>query len=129
MSEELKAVPKKGMSRGCLIGLIVVGILAIIVIGAGVVCYVYQDELLEYGLDKSTDMIALEIKTNLPEEFTEAEVDELFDRLKQAIKNKEINPESIQKLVMQFQSYLEDQKIDMDEARKLIEEIKETIEY
>ncbi|MCP4705866.1 MAG: hypothetical protein GY865_14800 [candidate division Zixibacteria bacterium] len=129
MSEELNAVPKKGMSKGCLIGLVVVGILAIIVIGSGIVCYVYQDELLEYGLDKSTDMIALEIKANLPEEFTEAEIDELFDKLKQAIKNKEINPESIQKLVMQFQSYLEDQKIDMDEARKLIEEIKETIEY
>ena len=128
MSEELKTEPKKGMSRGCLVGLIVVGVLAIIVIGAGIVCYVYQDELLEFGLEKSTDMIALEIKANLPEEYTEAEIDELFDKFRQAIKNKEINPDTIQKLMMQFQSYVEDKKIDVDEARKLVEEIKELLD-
>lgn len=129
LSEEIKATPKKGMSRGCLIGLIVVGILAIIVIGSGIVCYIYQDELLEFGLEKTTDMIALEIKANLPEEFTEAEIDELFDKLRKAVINKEIDPTRIQSLATQFQSYLEDQKIDVDEARKLIEEIKETIDY
>ena len=129
MSEELRVAPKKGMSRGCLIGLIVVGILAIIVIGSGIVCYVYQDELLAYGLEKTTDMIALEIKANLPEEFTEADIDKIFDRLRMAVLNKEIDPTRIQNLASQFQSYLEDQKIDVDEARKLIEEIKEAIDY
>ena len=127
MSDELKATPKKGMSRGCLIGLIVVGILAVIVIGSSIVCYVYRAELLEFGLEKTTDMIALEIKANLPEEFTEAEIDELFDRLRKAVMSEEIDPTRIQNLATQFQSYLEDQKIDVDEARKLIEEIKDVL--
>ena len=117
------------MSRGCLIGLVIVGILAIIVIGSGIVCYIYQDELLEWGLEKTTEMIALEIKANLPEEFTEQDVDNLFDKLKQAIKNKKIDPSKIQKLATQFQLYLEDQKIDEDEAREIMEEIKEIIEF
>ncbi len=129
MSEELKAETKKGMSRGCLIGLVIVSILAIIVIGSGIVCYVYQDELLEWGLEKTTEMIALEIKANLPEEFTEQYVDDLFDKLRRAIKNKEIDPSEIQKLATQFQLYLKDQKIDEDEVRKIIEEIKEAVEY
>ena len=129
MSEELKTVPKKGMSRGCLVGLIVVAILAIIVIGSGIVCYVYQDEILQYTLEKSTEMIALEIKANLPEDYTETEVDELFDKLKLAITNQEIKPENIQRLASQFQSYLEDQKIDVDEAGKLLEEIKKIVEH
>lgn len=129
MSEELKTETKKGMSRGCLIGLVIVGILAIIVIGSGIVCYIYQDELLEWGLEKTTEMIALEIKANLPEEFTEQDVDDLFDKLKQAIKNKNIDPSKIQKLATQFQLYLKDQKIDEDEARKIIEEIKEAVEF
>ncbi len=129
MSEELKTETKKGMSRGCLIGLVIVGILAIIVIGSGIVCYIYQDELLEWGLEKTTEMIALEIKANLPEEFTEQDVDNLFDKLKQAIKNKKIDPSKIQKLATQFQLYLEDQKIDEDEAREIMEEIKEIIEF
>ena len=129
MSEELKTETKKGMSRGCLIGLVIVGILAIIVIGSGIVCYIFQDELLEWGLEKTTEMIALEIKANLPEEFTEQDVDNLFDKLKQAIKNKKIDPSKIQKLATQFQLYLEDQKIDEDEAREIMEEIKEIIEF
>ena len=129
LSEELNATPKKGMSRGCLVGLIVVGILAIIVIGASVVCYVYRGEILEYGLEKTTDMIALEIKANLPEEYTEKEVDELFMKLRTAVLNEEIDPTRIQNLATQFQEYLEDQKIDVDEARKLIDEIKETLDY
>ncbi|RKX20953.1 MAG: hypothetical protein DRP51_04945 [Candidatus Zixiibacteriota bacterium] len=129
MNEEVKTETKKGMSRGCLIGLIVAGILVIIVIGSGIVCYVYQDELLEWGLEKTTEMIALEIKANLPEEITEQDVDELFEKLKQAIKNKEIDPSKIQKLATQFQMYLEDQKIDEDEARAIMEEIKEVVEF
>jgi len=129
LNEEVKTETKKGMSRGCLIGLIVAGILVIIVIGSGIVCYVYQDELLEWGLEKTTEMIALEIKANLPEEITEQDVDELFEKLKQAIKNKEIDPSKIQKLATQFQMYLEDQKIDEDEARAIMEEIKEVVEF
>jgi len=129
LNEEVKTKTKKGMSRGCLIGLIVAGILVIIVIGSGIVCYVYQDELLEWGLEKTTEMIALEIKANLPEEITEQDVDELFEKLKQAIKNKEIDPSKIQKLATQFQMYLEDQKIDEDEARAIMEEIKEVVEF
>lgn len=128
MSDELNTAPKKGMSKGCLIGIVVVGILAIIVIGSGIVCYVYQDELLEWGLSKTTDMIAMEIKANLPDEFTEQDVDELFERLKRGITNKEIDATKIQMLANQFQSYLEDQKIDEDEARKIINEIKEALE-
>lgn len=129
MTDQLGAAPKKGMSKGCLIGLIVVSILAIIVIGSGIICYVYQDELLEWGLEKTTEMIAMEIKANLPEEYTEQDVDELFDKLKKAITNKEIDPTNIQKMATQFQVYLEDQKIDEDEARKIIEEIKRIVDY
>lgn len=128
MSEELKTVPKKGMSRGCLIGLIVVGVLAIIVIGSGVVCYVYQDELLEWGLGKTMEMIAIEIKANLPDDLNEHDIDELFDRLKRAIKNKEIDPTKIQNLATQFQIFIEDQKIDEDEAREIIKGIKKALE-
>ena len=129
MSEELRVEPKKGMSRGCLVGLVIAGILAIIFIGTAIVCYVYQDELLEWGLEKTTEMIAMEIKANLPEEITEQDIDELFDKLRKAIKNKEIDAAKIQKLAGQFQFYLEDQKIDENEAQKIIDEIKEAVEY
>ncbi|MBD3256847.1 hypothetical protein GF377_00345 [candidate division GN15 bacterium] len=34
-----------GMSKGCVVGLIIVGVLAILVIALGVVCWVYKDDM------------------------------------------------------------------------------------
>ncbi len=129
MSEELKAAPKKVMSKGCLIGIIVIGILAVLVIGVMTTLYIYQDELLEWGLEKTTEMIAMEVKANLPDEFSEAEIDELFIRFREAVLNNDIEPTRIQNLATQFQKYLEDQKIDEDEARWIIEEVRKALEY
>lgn len=129
MSEELKAVPKRGMSKGCLVGLIVVGVLAVLILVLGSLAYFYWEDIANWGLEKTTEMIAMEIKANLPEEFTEQDVDDLFDKLKRALKNKEIDATKIQMLATQFQTYLEDQKIDEDEARMLLNEIKKAVEF
>lgn len=129
MPEELGTVQKRGMSKGCLIGLVIIGILAVLILVLGTLTYFYWEDIANWGLEKTTEMIAMEIKANLPAEYSEQDVDELFDRLTRALKNKEIDASSIQKLATQFQLYLEDQKIDVDEAREIIEEIKRTVEY
>ena len=54
-------VPKKRMSKGCLIALIVVGVLLLLVIIAGITCYLKKDELVKYG----TTAMVTGIKTNL----------------------------------------------------------------
>ena len=118
---------KKGMSKGCLVALIIGGALAIIVIALGIVCYVYQDEILQWSLEKTTDIIAQEIKTNLPEGTTEEEVDNLIDKFKTAVKEKKIDAPQMQHIATLFQQMLEDKKIDQDESQKLLEEIKKVV--
>jgi len=118
---------KKGMSKGCLIALIVGGILAILVIGLGIVCYVYQDELINWSLGKTTDIIAQEIKANLPQDVTEQEVDDVMNKFKEAIKEKRLNSGEIQKIALAFQNALNDKKIDSIEAKSLLDDIKETV--
>ena len=52
MSDQIKnnqGQKKKGLSKGCLIALIVVGVLALMVITAGIVCYAKRDALLKSG--------------------------------------------------------------------------------
>ncbi len=47
MTEEIK---KKRMSKGCMVALIVVGVLFLMVVIAGVTCWIKKDELAKYGV-------------------------------------------------------------------------------
>jgi hypothetical protein len=114
---------RKGMSKGCMIALIVFGIIAIIVLALAIVCYIYQDRILEWGLEKSTRMVAQEIKANLPENVTADEVDELMEKFIQAVKDKKVEAADLQNIATSFQKALEDKKIDADESKMLLEEI------
>ncbi|MBN1212747.1 MAG: hypothetical protein JXA92_09240, partial [candidate division Zixibacteria bacterium] len=41
---------KKGMSKGCLVGIIVAAVILVIIIIAGITCYVYKDDLAKMGV-------------------------------------------------------------------------------
>lgn len=118
---------KKGMSKGCMIALIVGLIILFIIIALGVVCYVYKDELVEMGLTKMTDTIVTEIKADLPEGVTEADVDEAVEKFKQAFKDGKIDQNEVQKISTIIQTALEDKKIDQDEGSKILEVMKKAV--
>ena len=63
MTEEKKG----GMSKGCVVGLIVVGVIALIVILGGVVCWVYKDDIMR--------MPAKAAVTSMNEYLTDHEVE------------------------------------------------------
>jgi polyhydroxyalkanoate synthesis regulator phasin len=115
------------MSKGCLIALIIGGIIFFVVIALGVVCYVYKDQLVEMGLSKMTETIVTEVKNNLPEGMRAEEVDALMDDFKKAFKEGRIDQGEIQHISTMLQGMFEDKKIDQDEGRKLIEELKKAI--
>nr|MBN2276320.1 hypothetical protein [candidate division Zixibacteria bacterium] len=119
---------KKGMSKGCLIGLIILGVIAVLIIVTGIVCYIYRDELIDMGISKITDSVATEIKANLPDGVTEEEVDEVLTKFRQSIKEGKIDQAEMQALSLTFKDATEDKKIDKDEAQQLFEQIKKAIE-
>ena len=57
---------KQGMSRGCLVSLIVVGVIAVLVIAAAVVCYVYREDLVKTASVTTLNGIKSEIAQNPP---------------------------------------------------------------
>ena len=122
------AEQKGKMSRGCLIALIVAAIIALLLIIIGIVCYVYQDEIIELGLNKLTATIASEIKTDLPPDVTAADVDSLMGEFNQAYKDKKINQYEIQELSTMFQRMLQDKKIDQEEGKEFMKEIRKVID-
>lgn len=40
---------RQGMSKGCLISMIVVGIIIVLIIAAGLVCYIYREDIVKAG--------------------------------------------------------------------------------
>ncbi|MBN2227913.1 MAG: hypothetical protein JW763_11205 [candidate division Zixibacteria bacterium] len=94
---------KKGMSKGCLISLIVVGIIGVVIIALGIVCYVYKDEIIAAGLSKMTEGLGNAIIENLPEGVTEDEVRTLMDDFTAAFKEGKINETEMQELSQRFQ--------------------------
>ena len=122
------AEEKKGMSKGCMIALIVAGVIAVIVIALGIVCYIYQDQLVEWGMEKSLEMISAEMKANLPDGITEDGIDETINRFKQMIKDKKIETTEIQALPVKIQKVMEDKKLDTTEVREIYEDLKVIVE-
>jgi ABC-type transport system involved in cytochrome bd biosynthesis fused ATPase/permease subunit len=119
---------KKGMSKGCLIALIICAIIAVIIIAMAVVCYVYKDELIEAGLNKMTETLSAEIIKDLPEGVTETDVNGLMDEFKQAIKEQKVDQFELQGLSATFQQIMDDKVITQDEAKEILDDIREAID-
>ncbi|UCD17762.1 MAG: hypothetical protein JSV44_02335 [Candidatus Zixiibacteriota bacterium] len=119
---------KRGMSKGCLIGLIVVGVIAVVVIAMAIVCYVYKDELIDAGLTKMTDALAESIIENLPEGVSEDDVRTLMTEFKQAFKEGKISQEEIQEISGRFQKIAKQEEISQEESREIMEMIRRAID-
>ena len=122
------AEEKKKMSKGCMVALIIVAVIAVIIIALSIVCYVYKDQLVEFGLEKTVDMVAVEIKANLPEGISSNDVDGVVGDFKKALKEKKIKAEKIQAVAAMFQEIMDDKKVDKDEAQKFLKQLKAAIE-
>jgi len=119
---------KGAMSRGCMVGLVVVGIILVLVIASMVVCYIYRDEIVELGLTKLAETVTMEAKKNLPEGLTAEDLDDALEDFKQAFKDKKIDTEDIQNLSLMMQDILKDKEVSRDEAEEFYEEIKKVVE-
>lgn len=118
---------KGGMSRGCMVTLIVVGVIAVLAIASLVVCYIYREEIVELGLTKLADTVAIEAKNNLPDGVTSEDIDDALDEFKKAFKEKKIDTDEIQNLSVMFQDILKDKEVDADEVKEFIAEIKKAV--
>ena len=119
---------KKGMSKGCLIALIICAIIAVIIIAMAVVCYVYKDELIEAGLNTMTETLSAEIVKDLPEGVTELDVNNLMTEFKQAIKEQKVDQFELQNLSSTFQQIMDDKVITKEEGKKILDQIREAID-
>lgn len=116
---------KKGMSRGCLITLVVFAVILVIVIAMSIVCYIKKDSIMEWGVLQISSQLQREIVADLPEGVTKEEVDSVFTQFNQAVKDKRVDPTDLQSLTVMIQEIMKDKKVDHEESMRFLNAMKE----
>ena len=115
---------KKGMSKGCLVALIVVGILVIMVAVAGITCWMKKDDLVKYGVTKLVGGIAQMAEADPQPGVDPQHLKDFADAFEQRVnKADSIDFEKFGLLAQQLQPIAQDEKIDSAEARELYEAV------
>jgi len=120
-----QTVEKKGLSKGCMVGLIVGGVLLVMIVVAAVTCYVKRDDLAKFGaatvLGSAKDMLAKDPVPSLDTTAFNATVEAFVMKLNE----EPLDAEAFAAFFQKIQSVSADDKIDSIEAVLLMEAMHE----
>ena len=103
---------KGGMSKGCLVGLIIAGILVVIAIVAVVLIYMYKDEMVKVGVTTMTGEVKRMVAENPPEGYDTVAVNAFTDAFNDKLTaDTTMDLQSLGLWMQQLQPLIEDQEI------------------
>ncbi len=115
MSEEMtNPAGKKKMSKGCMISLIVGGIVVVAVVASLFYCYKNVDKFVEMGLRQ----ITTEVQAYLPEDITEEMVDEQINRFMEAFRDKRIEDIELTSIMTMGQEIVSSKDLPEEELKQ-----------
>jgi len=119
----MEQVPKKGMSKGCMVALIIGIVLLVIVIALGITCYVYKDSVIKWGTQSALTMVKAEIaKTPVPGVNSE-KFGVIVDSFLTRVAADTLDYKKYQLFVPVMQKVGADKQIDKDEVSQLVDAI------
>lgn len=117
---------KKGMSKGLLIALIVVGVVVLLVVIAGITCYLKREELVRYGAVISINSVKTEVNDNPVEGVDTVRVNAVADAFVEKLQESKLDFDKCGRFVRTVQAIMSDKKVDSDEAEDIVQAM---IEY
>ena len=112
---------KKGMSKGCLVALIVGLVLLVLVVGAGLVCWYKKDAFLKAGTVTMVNSITAELANNPVEGVDTVLVNQVAAGFITRINESEIDLQQFGQFAQDIQQLMSDKVIDADEADQFID--------
>lgn len=110
-----------GMSKGCLIGIIVASAFIFLVLVTGFTCYIYREDLAKWAATYSSQGLKGEVARH-PEIVDTARFDAFIDAFVTRVKTDSLNQERYANfmLAMQpIQKWVEDKKLDTAEIQQI----------
>ena len=127
MTEEVNVgmgspAPKKGMSKGCLIALIVGGVILVLIVASFFVCMSKKDDIMKFGvatlLTSSKQIVVESNLEGIDTAYYNAVIDNFNERL---YADTSFNLESMAEVFQNIQVTVEDKKMDADEVESILE--------
>lgn len=112
---------KKGMSKGCLVALIVGLVLLVLVVGAGLVCWYKKDAFLKAGTVTMVNSITAELTNNPVEGVDTVLVNQVASGFITKINESEIDLQQFGQFAQDIQRLMDDKVVDADEADQFID--------
>jgi hypothetical protein len=108
----MEEVQRKGMSKGCLVSLIVAGVLLVIIVALAVTCYVKREDLARFGaVSIVNDLKGKLIKTPVQGVDT-VKFDALADAFVSKLNSSKLSMEEVAKFLTKVQPATVDRTID-----------------
>ena len=116
----MEEVQRKGMSKGCLIALIVVGVLLLMVVIAGITCYLKKDDLARYGAATLVNSIKMELADNPVEGVDTAQVNAIADAFMEKLNESELDYNKYGRFMQAVQAISSEKAVDSAEAEQFV---------
>jgi hypothetical protein len=120
----MEQVQKKGMSKGCLVALIIVGALLLIVVIGALSCWFYRVELARMGAVTMMNQVKQMVAENPPQDMDTAQFNSLVDgfvgRLEEdEIADKDTSLMKMAEFMQVMQGVVEDKAVDESDIDQL----------
>ncbi len=112
---------KKGMSKGCLIGLVVAGVLLVMVMVAAVVMWMYWDDLTKFAGTAHVTSIKTKVAENPPSGLDTVSFNAACDAFSEKLSQDQYDAEKYAAFFGKTQSIPSDSKVDSVEAQIFLE--------
>lgn len=113
------ATERRGLSKGCLVGLIVAGVLLTLIIILAVTCYVKRDDLARWGTKTVVDGLKTELRTNAASGINTEQFVTLADSFLVRLNSGQVPTEKLASLMQVAQNVISDRKFDSAEVVQL----------
>ncbi len=115
-----EVVKKQGMSKGCLVGLIVVGVLLILIIAISITCWVKREDLAKFGAATVVSQMKERIAKEPPSGIDTVQFDAVSDAFVARVKEAKLDPQKFSAFMSEIQAIAKDDKVDSAEAVKFM---------
>ncbi len=108
---------KKGMSTGCIVALVIVGVLIILIVVAGLVCYMKRGDIVAYGVNAMVDEVRNKAAQDVQPGVDTVAVNRVTDAFIARVNSEEeVNAERLAVLIQDIQPIVADNVVDSAEA-------------
>jgi hypothetical protein len=118
-------VQKQGMSKGCLIGIIVAAVLVVMVIIAIFAFWYYKDDVVKFGANTVIASIRAEVSNNPPSGVDTTAFFAVCDAFSDRLQSDTLKLQQFEGFFKEAQTVITDSKVDSAEVERLVESMYE----